>query len=55
MPEVGYVEVQMAKALSRLGNDVHVFTSNLIPNSIKNKLPKEIHYQVGTNNYLLSA
>jgi glycosyltransferase involved in cell wall biosynthesis len=50
MPEVGYVEVQLAKAFSRLGNDVHVFTSTLIPGAIKNKLPKETAYKVGTTN-----
>lgn len=50
MPEVGYVEVQLAKAFSRLGQDVHVFTSTLIPSAIKNKLPKEITYQEGTTN-----
>lgn len=48
MPEVGYVEVQMAKALSRLGNDVHIFTSNLVSPSVKNKLQTIPNYQLGT-------
>ena len=49
MPEVGYVEVQMAKALHRLGHDVHVFTSNLISPSVKDKLQSVVDYQEGTS------
>ena len=52
MPEVGYVEVQLAKAFYRLGNNVHVFTSTAIPSAIKNKLPEETAYKVGANNSL---
>ncbi len=48
MPDVGYVEVQMAKALSRLGCKVHVFTSNLISPSVRNKLQSIPSYQLGT-------
>ncbi|MBL4594477.1 MAG: hypothetical protein JKX68_11780, partial [Flavobacteriales bacterium] len=48
MPEVGYVEVQMAKALHRLGHEVHVFTSSLHSPSVKDKLQEATSYQVGT-------
>ena len=48
MPEVGYVEVQMAKALSKLGHDVHVFTTNLKSPSVKDKLPDTNNYSLGT-------
>ena len=51
MPEVGYVEVQMAKALSRLGHDVHVFTSNLLSPSVKAKLEPTPCYSLGTSEY----
>ncbi|MDT8411282.1 MAG: glycosyltransferase [Vicingaceae bacterium] len=52
MPEVGYVEVQLAKALYRLGKNVHVFTSTVIPNAIKSKLPVNFSYKAGTSSSL---
>ncbi len=38
MPEIGYQEVYLARAYSRLGHEVKVFTSTLISPTGKNVL-----------------
>ena len=35
VPQLGYLEVHLARAWSALGHEVSVFTSNQIPNYVK--------------------
>ena len=49
MPDVGYQEVYLARALSRLGHQVRIITSNKPSPSVKHL--RKSYYRAGLSNY----
>ncbi|MFQ5335024.1 MAG: glycosyltransferase family 4 protein [Flavobacteriales bacterium] len=47
LPELGYIEVHLAKAFTRLGHDLKVFTSTAVPPYVRKRIEND--YPAGTD------